>query len=65
VQHPSSLRGFAVLVVEDNPNVLEATSYLIEAAFGCQILGTSSCAEALALIRDFVADIVARDGIVR
>ena len=50
MQHPSSLRGFAVLVVEDNPNVLEATSYLIEAAFGCQILGTSSCAEALALI---------------
>jgi len=50
VQHPSSLRGFAVLVVEDNPNVLEATSYLIEAAFGCQILGASSCAEALALI---------------
>ena len=31
MQHPSSLRGFAVLVVEDNPNVLEATSYLIEA----------------------------------
>ena len=50
VQHSSSLRGFVVLVVEDNPNVLEATSYMIEAAFGCQILGASSCAEALALI---------------
>jgi len=50
VPHPSSLRGFVVLVVEDNTNVLEATSYLIEAAFGCQTLGTSSCAEALALI---------------
>ena len=50
VQHPSSLRGFIVLVVEDNPNVLEATSYLIEAAFGCQLLGASSCAEALTLI---------------
>ena len=50
MQHPSSLRGFVVLVVEDNPNVLEATSYMIEAAFGCQILGASSCAEALALI---------------
>jgi CheY-like chemotaxis protein len=50
VQHLSSLHGFVVLVVEDNPNVLEATSYMIEAAFGCQILGASSCAEALALI---------------
>lgn len=50
MQHPSSLHGFVVLVVEDNPNVLEATSYMIEAAFGCQVLGASSCAEALALI---------------
>jgi CheY-like chemotaxis protein len=50
VQHPSSLRGFVVLVAEDNPNVLEATGYMIEAALGCQILGASSCAEALALI---------------
>jgi CheY-like chemotaxis protein len=50
MQHPSPLRGLVVLVVEDNPNVLEATSYLIEAAFGCQILGASSCAEALALV---------------
>lgn len=40
----SSLRGFVVLVVEDNPNVLEATSYMIEAAFGCKILGASCCA---------------------
>jgi len=50
MQHPSSLRGLVVLVVEDNPNILEATSYMIEAAFGCKILGASSCAEALALI---------------
>jgi CheY-like chemotaxis protein len=50
VQHVSSLREYAVLVVEDNPNVLEATSYLIEAAFGCKVVGASSCAEALALI---------------
>jgi CheY-like chemotaxis protein len=28
----------------------EATSYLIEAAFGCQVLVASSCVEALALI---------------
>lgn len=50
MQHPSPLRGFVVLVVENNPNVLEATSYMIEAAFGCRILGASSCAEALTLI---------------
>jgi CheY-like chemotaxis protein len=50
MQHPSALRGFVVLVVEDNPNALEATRYLIEAAFGCEILEASSCAEALALI---------------
>ena len=50
MQHLSSLRGFVVLVVEDNRNVLEATSYMIEAAFGCEILAASSCAEALALI---------------
>jgi CheY-like chemotaxis protein len=50
VQQTSSLRAFVVLVVEDNPNVLEATSYLIEAAFGCTVLVASSCAEAIALI---------------
>jgi len=50
MQHPSPLRGFVVLVVEDNPNVLEATAYMLEAAFGCKTLGASSCAEALALI---------------
>ena len=50
MQQPSSLSGFVVLLVEDNPNVLEATSYIIEAAFGCQILSASSCAEALTLI---------------
>jgi CheY-like chemotaxis protein len=50
VQHASSLGEYTVLVVEDNPNVLEATSYLIEAAFGCNVVGASSCAEALALI---------------
>jgi CheY-like chemotaxis protein len=44
------LAEVVVLVVEDNPNVLEANSYMIEAAFGCQTLGTSSCAEAVALI---------------
>ena len=50
MQHPSALRGFVVLVVENNPNVLEATSYMVEAAFGCKTLGASSCAEAVALI---------------
>ena len=49
MQH-ASLGEFAVLVVEDNPNILEATSYLIEAAFGCKVIGAPSCAEALALI---------------
>ncbi|HSC97637.1 MAG TPA: response regulator [Casimicrobiaceae bacterium] len=46
--HP--LRDFTVLVVEDNPGVLEATTYLIKAAFGCSVLTASSCVEALALI---------------
>ena len=41
-------RGYVVLVVEDNPDVLEATTYLIEAAFGCTVLAASSCMEALA-----------------
>ena len=39
-----------MLVVEHNPNVLEATAYMLEAAFGCKTLGALSCAEALALI---------------
>lgn len=46
----SPLRGSVVLVVEDNPDVLEATGYLIEAAFGCTVLTASSCVEALTLI---------------
>jgi len=46
--HP--LRDFTVLVVEDNPGVLEATTYLINAAFGCSVLTASSCVEALVLI---------------
>lgn len=46
----SPLRGAVVLVVEDDAGVLEATGYLIEAAFGCTVLTASSCAEALALI---------------
>ena len=50
MQHPSALRGFVVLVVENNPNVLEATSYMVEAAFGCKTLGASSSAEAVALV---------------
>ena len=44
------LRGLVVLVVEDNQDVLEATSYLIEAAFGCSVITASSCVEALAVI---------------
>ena len=49
--HPTpSLAGSVVLVVEDNPDTLEATCYLIEAAFGCKVLIASSCVEALALI---------------
>ena len=46
----SPLRGAVVLVVEDKPDVLEATGYLIEAAFGCAVLLASSCVEALAQI---------------
>jgi len=50
MEHGHALHGFAVLVVEDNGQVLEATAYLIEAAFGCKVLTASSCVEALALI---------------
>ena len=46
----SPLRGAVVLVVEDDAGVLEATGYLVEAAFGCTVLTASSCVEALALI---------------
>ena len=50
MQHAHPLRRFTVLVVEDNPSVLEATGYLIEAAFGCRVVTASSCVEALALL---------------
>ena len=50
MQDAPALRGATVLVVEDNQSVLEATSYLIEAGFGCKVLTASSCVEALALI---------------
>jgi DNA-binding response OmpR family regulator len=50
VQDAPRFRDFVVLVVEDNPDVLEATTYLIEAAFGCKVLTASSCMEALALM---------------
>ena len=46
------LKGRRVLVVEDNLDALEATAYMIEAAFGCKVLTASSCVEALALIDD-------------
>ena len=45
-----SLQGFVVLVVEDRPDVLEATGYLIEAAFGCTVLTAQSCVEALEIL---------------
>jgi CheY-like chemotaxis protein len=48
-QRPA-LGGVVVLVVEDNPDTLEATSYLIGAALGCSVLTAASCVEALALI---------------
>jgi CheY-like chemotaxis protein len=44
------LRGVVVLVVEDKPDVLEATGYLIEAAFGCSVLTAQSCVEALEIL---------------
>lgn len=52
MQHPHSLRGRRVLVVEYKPAVLEATGYLIEAAFGCKVLTASTCSEALAVIEE-------------
>ena len=48
--HSHPLQGLTVLVVDDNPSVLEATSYLIEAAYGCKVVTASSCIEALAVI---------------
>ena len=48
--HSHPLHGLIVLVVDDNPSILEATSYLIEAAYGCKVVTASSCIEALAVI---------------
>jgi CheY-like chemotaxis protein len=44
------LADVVILVVVNNPNVLQATTYLIEATFGSKVTAASSCAEALALI---------------
>jgi len=50
MQHSHALHGFTVLVVDDNLSVLKATTYLLEAAFGCQVLTAASCVEALTLM---------------
>jgi len=44
------LRGFVVLVVEDDPDTLNAVSYLISEAFGCRVLRASSVEYALRMI---------------
>ena len=46
----SASRDAVILVVEDNPDVLEATAYLIEAAFGYSVLTASTCVDALSII---------------
>lgn len=50
MQNAHVLSGSTILVVEDNPDTLEATDYLIEAAFGCNVLSAPSCTAALTLI---------------
>ena len=68
MQNGHELGDSTILVVEDNRDVLEATNYLIEAAFGCKVLPASSYAEALALIEkgnkvDLIfCDVVLADG---
>jgi CheY-like chemotaxis protein len=44
------LRGFVILVVEDDPDTLAAVSYLISEAFGCRVLRASSVDYALRMI---------------
>ena len=46
--HP--LRGFVILVVEDDPDTLNAVAYLISEAFGCRVLRASSVDYALRMI---------------
>ena len=44
------LRGFVILVVEDDPDTLNAVAYLIVEAFGCRVLRASSVEYALRMI---------------
>jgi CheY-like chemotaxis protein len=44
------LRGFVILVVEDDPDTLNAVAYLIGEAFGCRVLRASSVDYALRMI---------------
>src|SRR6476659_4233444 len=44
------LRGFVILVVEDDPDTLDATAYLISEAFGCRVLRASAVDYALRMI---------------
>ena len=44
------LRGFVILVVEDDPDTLNAVAYLIGEAFGCRVLRASSVEYALRMI---------------
>ena len=44
------LRGFVVLVVEDDPDTLNSVSFLISEAFGCRVLRASSVNYALRII---------------
>jgi CheY-like chemotaxis protein len=44
------LGGFVILVVEDDPDTLDAVSYLISEAFGCRVLRASSADYALGMI---------------
>ena len=44
-----SLHGFVVLVVDDDPDNLEAATAIVE-SFGCSTLRAASCEEALAVV---------------
>ena len=46
----SRLKGRVILVVDDSLDALEATAYLVEAAYGCRVYTAASGTQALAMI---------------
>jgi CheY-like chemotaxis protein len=48
-QEVRTMRGFVVLVVDDDTDNLELAARIVE-SFGCSVLKASSCADALAVL---------------